>query len=290
MCFSGKYQGLASHALPFMLTGTSGRWKQLVAHHMTGSSTEPEEMKIIIFELIRRAEEIGLRVNNITSDMGGSNLAIWKTIGVGRERKENTFCNSIEHPEDSSRRLYVFADVPHLLKNLSNALLNNGSIKISPLIQEKYKLTSESVELQHLENLLEFQEKSDLKLAPKLREYILHPKGFEKMKVGTATSLFNSDTVHALQYLAFEKNCPEYDTSAWFINMVSQWWIIMKSRHPCTGINANNDTINFLTDFLDITREIKIGRMWKPVQTGIIMSTTSAIQLSTYLMHEKDFK
>lgn len=273
-----------------MLTGTSGRWKQIVAHHMTGTSTEPEEMKNIIFELIHRAEKIGLHVNNITSDMGGSNLALWKILGAGRDRKEGTFTNSIDHPVDSSRRLYVVADVPHLLKNLSNSLLNNGSIKLSSDLQEKYKLTSDLVEQQHLENLLQFQEEKELKLAPKLRDYILNPKGFEKMKVGVATSLFNADTVHALQFLAVEHSCAEYNTTAWFINMVSQWWIIMTSRHPFTGINSCNNTIKFLKEFLEIIRNVKIGKMWKPVQTGMIMSTTSVIQLSTYLIIEKDFQ
>lgn len=64
----------------------------------------------------------------------------------------------------------------------------------------------------------------------------------------------------------------------------------MKSRHPFTGIDASNDAIGFLKEFLEIIKYVKIGKMWKPVQTGMIMSTSSVIQLSTYLIHEKDFK
>lgn len=98
-----------------MLTGTSGRWKQIVAHHMTGSSTEAEEMKKIIYEIIHRAEKIGLNVNNITSDMGGSNVALWKLMGVGRDKNTNTLNNSVDHPVDSCRRLYIIA-APSLKK------------------------------------------------------------------------------------------------------------------------------------------------------------------------------
>lgn len=116
------------------------------------------------------------------------------------------------------------ADAPHLLKNLYLIhCLIMGPSNYLQLFKKKYKLSSDCVEQQHLEDLLQFQEESELKLAPKIRDYILHPKGFEKMKVGVATSLFNADTVHALQYLAFENRRPEYNTTAWFINMVSQY-------------------------------------------------------------------
>ena len=44
--------GSATHALVFMLGGLSSRWKQTVAYHFTGNSTDGTVMKPIVLELL----------------------------------------------------------------------------------------------------------------------------------------------------------------------------------------------------------------------------------------------
>lgn len=49
--------------------------------------------------------------------MGGSNSAVWKLWGIKATRKDKVVTNSIIHPCDSSRKFWIIADPPHLLKN-----------------------------------------------------------------------------------------------------------------------------------------------------------------------------
>ncbi|XP_018314209.1 uncharacterized protein, partial [Mycetomoellerius zeteki] len=66
-------EGIATHALTLMLTGTANRWKHIVGYFYTGDSFDGTVLKDIILQIIDKAELIGLRVNYITSDMSPGN-------------------------------------------------------------------------------------------------------------------------------------------------------------------------------------------------------------------------
>lgn len=68
-----NHTGTTTHALVFMLTGTASRWKQTVAYEYTSDSVKGAELKQIVIEIIRKAEEMGLRVHAVTSDMASAN-------------------------------------------------------------------------------------------------------------------------------------------------------------------------------------------------------------------------
>lgn len=73
---------LATHGLVFLLAGISHRWKQTVAFYFTGNSTNGSKFKTIILEIINKAENIGLNVYGIVSDMGAPNQAMWRTFNI----------------------------------------------------------------------------------------------------------------------------------------------------------------------------------------------------------------
>ena len=64
---------LATHGLVFMLAGLASRWKQSIALFYTGDSVKGHELKPICEEIITKAEQIGLRVHAVTSDMSSVN-------------------------------------------------------------------------------------------------------------------------------------------------------------------------------------------------------------------------
>jgi len=55
--------------------------------------------------------------------MGSKNQAVWRTLGVKVGKDNNT--PFLTHPIRSHESLYIFPDIPHLLKNLRSALTNN---------------------------------------------------------------------------------------------------------------------------------------------------------------------
>lgn len=55
--------------------------------------------------------------------MGASNSVMWNSYGVNCLPDE-TINNSIPHPSDLKRKRFFLPDVPHLFKNIKQALLN----------------------------------------------------------------------------------------------------------------------------------------------------------------------
>lgn len=295
--FPGQ-SGSASYALVFMLAGVSTRWKQAVAYYFTNGQSDGAALKSIIIEIIKKAEELGLRLLSVTSDMGGGNQAMWKSFGIlsGRHSKTNS---SIIHPCDESRQIHFIADVPHLLKNIRTSLLNNKRFMLPQSFVSKYNLSSPIVTSDHIENLNDYQDDFELKLAHKLTSDILNENHFNKMKVSRATHLLSHDVSVGLKYLSDEKQEPSYLTTAWFIAVVNKWFKLMTSRHPVMALSkfnlkVYNETIAFLKEVIDLFQNLEIydkkgKKQWKPIQTGVIISTTSILNLQEELFTNNIF-
>ena len=208
---------VATHGLVFMIAGLSARWKQVVRYEFTGDSVDGQILKIIIDEIVTLAENIGLRVHAITSDMGSANQAMWKCYGIKVSRFSKVI-NSCEHPYDPQRRLYFYADSPHAFKNAKAGFLSNEIITIPDNFVTNYGLPTNVVQSKHVYDVINVDKSNDLKLAPKLREeYLNCSNHFKKMRVGNARRIIHRDVGSALQYLAFHSN-PERFTTGWFLD------------------------------------------------------------------------
>lgn len=174
-------------------------------------------------EIICRAESIGLNVNSVTSDMGSSNKTMWQSYGIHcTPGLANIFINNIVHPSDPQRRLYFMPDVPHLFKNIKQAIFNNKCILLSSDIVREYSLPSSIVHRKHIEALAEHQNDLELKLVRKVDiddfKKINH---FDKMKISKSTSMLSTEVSASLEYLVdnegFDKS---FKTTAWFVKQV----------------------------------------------------------------------
>jgi len=58
-------------------------------------------------------------------------------------------------------QLYIIADAVYLFKNIKECLLNNKCVTIPDILQEKYKLPTNIVHANHLEELLNEQKDLD---------------------------------------------------------------------------------------------------------------------------------
>lgn len=278
------HSGTATHVLVFMLAGINTRWKQVVAYYFTGNSVNGSIFKDIMLMIIEEAKSINLNIMSVTSDMGSCNQALWKTLGITAGRHQ-IIKNSIENPIDSSKKLFFIADVPHLFKNLKATFINNKTITLPKFIQEKYNLKTQKVCASHIFELVTYQENLEFKLAPKLTENDLLPSHYDQMKVSKSTNVISHDVNSALKFIA-ELDKPEYLTTAWFIDQVEKWFYLMTSRSPANAISKFNstsykETLEFLVNFMELIDSIEIGikKIWKPSQTGILI-TKSILQIS----------
>lgn len=117
------------------------------------------------------------------------------------------------------------------------------------------------------------------------------------MKVSRATHVFLNEVNSSLQLLAYCKNKPEYLTSAWFVKIVQKWFPLITSRSPQLALGTKNqavyqENINFLHEVINIFTQLEIidSGEFKPVQRGIIINTMSVLNLTEYLIKEKQYK
>jgi len=75
--------------------------------------------KEILFNIIRQLNEISFDVRGVVSDMGPTNRKLWNELDSSIEKPY------FIHPENETKRVHIFADVPHLLKLIHNHFVNS---------------------------------------------------------------------------------------------------------------------------------------------------------------------
>lgn len=117
------------------------------------------------------------------------------------------------------------------------------------------------------------------------------------MRVGNAKNVLSHEVSCALHVLADTNNAPELKTTSWFVGVIARWFQFMSNRGGVlalsyTKIDRYHDTVEFLQEVVQLFLEMRVGEKgdWKPFQTGIIISTVSAIELTSYLLEERNFK
>lgn len=100
-----------THQVKFFL-GLVASWKQPVYYNYDTQMT-----KQILTNIIGNLYEIGYNVVAIVSDMGPSNVGLWRDLCISMDRTH------FEHPV-TKQNIYAFADVPHLLKLARNHFLD----------------------------------------------------------------------------------------------------------------------------------------------------------------------
>lgn len=293
---SSTLSTLATHALVFMLAGVNSRWKQTVGYHLTGDSVKGNLLAKEINDILIKATRIGLNVISVTSDMGSSNQAFWKehNIIAGRYSEIKNF---FPHPSDTTLNVYVIADPVHLFKNIRSTFLNNQTVELPPEVMQKNKLVHQSAQSSHLNDLVQYQEQLRFKLAPKLHEEDLTPSHFATMKVSSASHVISHSVSSGLKYLAEELKRPEYLTTAWFLDQIEKWFKLMSSRHPVFALSKINsvaygDAIQFLESFINLFKDLKFGQKgsWKPCQKGVLISTTSILEIQKLCLEERNYQ
>jgi len=277
---------IASHALVFMLRGLTSSWKQTVAYLFTGTSLKREPFWAFTQQVINASEVAGFKIQCVTSDMGPVNTALWNHVGITSSRAG--IIPSITHPSSPDRKLYFLADPPHLLKNLWNCVLTHR-ITISAEIVSKYHLPSDVVTGIYVQQLMDQQNCQELRMAYKLKTCHVSPTQYEKMRVCYAAQFFSRSTAAAILTCVKLDLLPvEALTTAWFLSFVNDWFDAMNARHREAALFRGKwtDRSAVLLEMLVIIKNLSFSglKIWKPIQTGIQLSSTVTLLLSEEVM------
>ena len=139
----------------------------------------------LLFSIIMLCEKNHANVRGIVCDMGNGKLL--KELKVYSEKK-----HFFEHPTHVCRKVYIFPDVPHCLKNLRNHCLDyNLCIKTDN--------RTVFLKKEHFEELIA-TDQNDFKLCPKLSLVHVDCKGNDRQRVKYAVQLFSNSVSKALKF------------------------------------------------------------------------------------------
>lgn len=141
--------------------------------------------------------------------------------------------------------------------------------------------------------LVKHEKEKPYKLAPHLSEMHISPGHFHKMKVAPAAELMSHKTACAIEQLVDNGVLStKAQTTAWFFRQVNRWFDLMCSRYIGTAFSQckpeeHDKAVSFMQFFMTLFRDIKIADgSWKPVQTGVLLSTSSILSLQKDLLKE----
>ncbi len=171
-------------------------------------------------------------------------------------------------------------------------MVNGHDVVLPDWVVTDNSLSSKIVSSSHLQMLLDFQNDLQLKLSPGLTSKTLAPSHFDKMKVSNAMSFFSHSNAAGLEYLVdHEQFPPALLTTAWFLKTVNRWFDLVSSRRRVTSLSLAlpekyKEAVGFLESFMRMFEAMSIGSKgdWKPVQTGVMITTNSILDVSDYLL------
>jgi len=112
-----KVIGLHKICQCIMVRSLFASWKQPV-YYQFDKAMDAATLNNIILQL----HDAGYIMVAITSDLGPGNLKLWAQLEIDPQKSyfQHSACNNL--------KVFVFADIPHLLKLLRNHLLDNGFV------------------------------------------------------------------------------------------------------------------------------------------------------------------
>jgi cobalamin biosynthesis Mg chelatase CobN len=185
----------ANHALVFMVRGIRKNYKQTVAYYFTRDTVKTHQLKQIIVYIIKQLQEVGLNVVATVCDQGSTNrTAIKELCGENRDRPSPFFFVV------DGKRISTIFDVPHLLKNTRNALIDCG-IEFSKQKVAKFKHIQAAFNLD--------QQTRTYRLLPKLKnEYFNFKDSYVKMKVKVAAQQLSHTVAAAIETFSDKGKLP----------------------------------------------------------------------------------
>ena len=139
----------------------------------------------------------------MTCDGGSTNHALLKSLGISTEK------TSFTNPSDPDRQIYVFLDIPHVLKLIRNHILDEGIwINGQPDTQ---------IGQEDFLGILN-TDKKEFRITHKLTDFHLTVVGPQRQRVRPDSQLLSHSTATAMRCLNNNKS-----VQANFVDLINNW-------------------------------------------------------------------
>lgn len=157
--------------------GLFSKWKQPLYYDYDSPMTRE-----VLFEIISELSACDFKVVAIVSDMGPTNMKLWKCLEI--TPTNTTFLHPV-----SGKPIYMFADVPHLIKLARNHFLDSGFV----LPNQKY------IGKQIIQEVINLN-KGDLSCIYKVSDRHLSAVGSQRQNVKLAVQVLSNSMANAISY------------------------------------------------------------------------------------------
>ncbi len=241
-----------------MARSLTAKWKQPIFYEfdtpMTGN---------LLKKIITAPEEKNIHVVGVISDMGPKNQRAFTDLGITLNK---TF---FQHPSNANTRVWVFYDVPHLIKLLRNHFLDSG------LKLEDGTIIKKDV----IQELLE-KDAGEFKICFKMTSHHLSVSGRARQNVRVAAQLFSNRTAKALEYVLGKKEMAQ------FFSTINDGFDILNSRVHIHNTNKmkssfGQDRFPYQNEILEKMKKavlkLRVGNVKTllPFQRGLVTSIES---------------
>lgn len=101
-------------ALVSLARGISTKWKYITSYDLIQcKGAMGETLKRKIFSIIQNSEQVNIKVRFVVTDIGIENQQMWRELEISEDRIY------FKNPFDENRKVYICADVQHVLKNIT---------------------------------------------------------------------------------------------------------------------------------------------------------------------------
>ena len=125
----------ATHGLVILFQPLADTYTQPIAVFASKNPVKGDELAKLAVKAIIYAESCGAKIHGIISDGAKTNKRMATLLDIRSTIVDTK--NWFTHPIDENRQVFMFSDIPHVVKNIRNRLYNNKRLKVSCMRQIK---------------------------------------------------------------------------------------------------------------------------------------------------------
>lgn len=252
-----------------MIRGLVSPWKQLIYYDFDTAMSED-----ILHDIIVKVEAAGFIIVAMVNDLGPTNLGLWKSLNVSIHKSYFT------NPAASDRKIFAFADAPHLIKLIRNNFLDYG-----------FKLEDNNINSECVRELVR-RSVHDLKTTHRLTHKHIDVTGVKRMNVRLAVQVLSESTSKSLKFFGEQGllKSRDWECTSHFIGLSDSWYDLFNSKRPrdrkksrdAYGLHLDAQK-KVLEEMINVANSMRVqGRNKSSLfqfQKGLIVSSQSLLGL-----------
>ena len=276
------YKGLVS----FMIVGLKSS-VPFIVNAVPEKEISGEWLKREILKRIQQLQECSFNVRGVVCDDHPTNVSAYKKLLTDFGNSTDDLFITI-----NAKKIYLFFDTVHLVKNIRNNLLNRKRFLFPEFsfgdFYDNIKVKGGEVSWRILHQVYEKDSslQAHLKAAPMLSAKVLHP-GNCKQSVPVALAIFDPTTVAAIRTYF-----PVSEDAASFLSLIHIWWTISNakvkensSHHLGNAAKKGDNKPKFLRAFAQWLKEWEHSSRIANFEKFSLSSQTSQALQRTLLSH-----